>query len=113
MGYRLQLEGKAILVSFLANRGAREQAEAILNDITSATETFHHASYYIGVAYAQLGDPAKARLWLVRAAEDGFPCYPWYRNDPLLQPLRSDPEFLRFMADLKRSWEAAKARYGR
>ena len=63
------------------------------------------------MAYAQLGDKAKARLWLAQAANSGFPCYPWYRDDPLLDPLRGDPEFERFMADLKQKWEFAKAKY--
>jgi eukaryotic-like serine/threonine-protein kinase len=107
---RLQLEGKSILASLLAARGARKEAEAILRDVSSTTETFHHASYSIGAAYAQLGDLPKARLWLARAAEDGFPCYPWYRDDPLLLPLQGDREFQRFMADLKREWEATKVR---
>ncbi len=112
IGPRLRLEGKATLASYLAARGMKRQAEAILRDITSATETFHHASYNIGAAYAQLGEMAKARLWLARAAQTGFPCYPWYRVDPLLQPLRGDPEFQRFMADLKKSWDVAKDLYG-
>jgi eukaryotic-like serine/threonine-protein kinase len=110
-GNRQQLYYKAILASFLAARGARAQAKAILRDITSDAETFHHASYNIGVAYAQLGDRAKARLWLARAANTGFPCYPWYDRDPLLKPLRGDPEFQRFMEGLKLDWEAAKKKY--
>ncbi len=90
LGLRQQLNFKANLASFLAARGARAQAEAILLDITSVAQTFHHASYSIGATYAQLGDKPKARLWLALAAQTGFPCYPWYERDPLLQPLRGD-----------------------
>jgi TolB-like protein len=111
-GPRQELWRQAVLASYLAARGERPQAEAILRKITPASETFHHASYSIGAAYAQLGAKAKARLWLARAFETGFPCYPWYERDPLLQPLRGDAEFQRFMADLKKLWEAAKKRYG-
>jgi hypothetical protein len=35
-----------------------------------------------------------------------------YESDPLLKPLRGDPEFQRFMEDFKRDWEMAKKRYG-
>jgi hypothetical protein len=42
-----------------------------------------------------------------------------YESDPLLKPLRGDPEFQRFMPefqrfmeDFKRDWEMAKKRYG-
>ncbi|MGH9841379.1 MAG: TPR end-of-group domain-containing protein, partial [Blastocatellia bacterium] len=110
-GPRQMLWRQAILASYLAKRGARAQAEAILREITANAEDFHHASYSIGAAYAQLGDKAKARLWLARAVETGFPCYPWYERDTLLKPLRDDPEFKQFMAELKKSWEAAKVKY--
>ncbi len=71
----------------------------------------HHVAYGVGAAYAQLGDFANARLWLARAAESGLPCYPWYERDALHQPIRNDTDFQRFMAELRKSWEAAAVRY--
>jgi hypothetical protein len=71
----------------------------------------HHVHYSVGVAYAQLGDKAKARQWLARAIATGFPCYPWFQRDPLLQPLRGDVEYERMLEELKKSSEAAKAKY--
>ena len=68
----------------------------------------HHVAYSVGAAYAQLGELAEARRWLAQAAQTGMPCYPWYDRDPLLKPLRSDPEFQRFLAELRKSWESAK-----
>jgi tetratricopeptide (TPR) repeat protein len=73
------------LATFLATRGARARAEALLRQITDFTHLGHHTAYDLGVTYAQLGDRAK---------------------------LRNDPEFQRFIADLKKTWEAAKKRYG-
>jgi DNA-binding winged helix-turn-helix (wHTH) protein/TolB-like protein len=110
-GPRQEQLRKAMLASFLAARGARAEAQSLLQEVVAAPETFHHASYSVGAAYAQLGNRAQARLWLVRAAETGFPCYPWYDLDPLLKPLSGDPEHQRFLAGLKKTWEAAKARY--
>jgi len=65
----------------------------------------------VGVTHAQLGDGTQALKWLARAEQTGLPCYPWYERDPLLQPMRKDNEFQRFMAELKKSWESAKARH--
>jgi hypothetical protein len=50
--------------------------------------------------------------WLDRAVTSGFACYPWYANDPLLEPLRRDPSSRAFFERLHAQWEAAKRRYG-
>ena len=42
-------------------------------------------AYSLGVASAQLGRLEEARTWLDRAATSGFPCYPWYVRDKLLE----------------------------
>jgi len=103
---------KATLASFLAARGDRVQAAALLRKVAEGTYMDHHVAYATGVAYTQLGDYANARQWLRRAVDTGLPCYPWYEHDPLLEPIRlGDPEFKTFLAELKKSWEAAKARY--
>ncbi len=102
---------QATLASFLAARGSRTQAEELLRAVIAGGYMDHHAAYSVGVAYAQLGQRGEALLWLRKAADTGFPCYPWYARDPLLQPLGGDPEFQRFMAGLQKSWETAKARY--
>jgi len=61
---------------------------------------FHHAEYDIACAYAVLRRKADAMTWLRRASADGFPCYPLFQKDPLLAPLRGDPDFERFMAEI-------------
>jgi hypothetical protein len=103
---------KAFRAAIYATSREREKAETFLSEATAGTSINHHAMHHIGVAYAQLGDLPKARLWLARAAESGFPCYPWYAREPLLQPLRGDAEYLRFLEDLRKSWVLAKKRYG-
>ena len=49
--------------------------------------------------------------WLRKAVDYGFPCYPWYARDPLLDPLRGDAEFQRFLEDVRQRTEAARKRY--
>ena len=102
---------QATLASFLAARHERKLAEALLKIVTSSSYMDHHVAYSTGAAYAQLGQLAEARRWLSRAVETGFPCYPWFEQDPLLKPLRDDPEFRAFMSKVRGSWEEAKSRY--
>lgn len=102
---------QATQASFLAARGSRKEAEELLRTVIAGGYSDHHVAYSVGAAYAQLGQPTEAKLWLRKAADTGFPCYPWYARDPLLQPLGSDPEFRRFMDVLEKTWESAKARH--
>jgi len=102
---------KATLASFLAARNEKQRAEKLLDDVLAGSYQDHHVHYSVGVGYAQLGDKVKARLWLARAIATGFPCYPWFQRDQLLQPLQGDEEYERMLADLKKSWESAKAKY--
>jgi len=102
---------QATLASFLAARHEKKPAEALLQAVTSSSYMDHHVAYSIGAAYVQLGQLEEARRWLSRAVDTGFPCYPWFERDPLLKPLRDDPEFRTFMSKLRRSWQDAKSRY--
>jgi serine/threonine protein kinase/tetratricopeptide (TPR) repeat protein len=102
---------QATLASFLAARGERARARQLIDEVTGGTYMDHHVAYSLGAAHSQLGQPAEARRWLAQAAETGFPCYPWYARDPLLNPLRHDPAFQAFLAGLREKWNATRARY--
>jgi eukaryotic-like serine/threonine-protein kinase len=101
----------AALASFYAARGDRARAEALTRQVSQSGYVDHHVAYSMGAAYSQLGRMSEAREWLARAVETGFPCYPWYQRDPLIEPVRKDPEGHRFMERLRESWEAARSRY--
>ena len=70
---------------------------------------FHHAAYAIGSAYAVMNRPKDAVRWLRAAAEDGFPCYPFYENDTALQNLGHDPGFGELMSAMRSDWERRRA----
>ena len=106
------VRAQATLASFLAARGERKRAEGLLRIAMARPSFEHHAAYSAGVTYAQLGQSSEAVRWLRRARDTGWTCYPWYANDPLLEPLKRVAEFQQFMEDFRRSWEAARARYG-
>ena len=67
---------------------------------------FHHAQFTIACAYARLGRKADAVEWLSRAAENGLPNYPLFRNDPNLRGLQGDAGYERLMAALERQFVA-------
>jgi serine/threonine-protein kinase len=105
------VRAQASLASFLAARGDRKQAEQLLQEIVGSTYMDHHAAYAIGAAFAQMGQQQQAVKWLNRAIETGLPCYPWFENDPLLNPLRTASQFQHLMEKLKTYWESANTKY--
>ncbi len=83
----------------------------MLQSVAAGTYMDHHVAYSMGVAYAQLGDFDEARRWLTRSTQTGFPCYPWFIQDPLLKPLRDNPGSQTFLDQLHEVWDANKKRY--
>jgi hypothetical protein len=76
---------------------ARERIAAI----ERGPDMDHHIAYSLGAAMAQLGDASASLTWLERAATTGFPCYPWFEKDPVLDPIRRDPGFIRLLERLR------------
>ncbi len=110
-GNEPDIRAQAALASFLAARGERVRAEAIIKQVQARPSFEHHAMYSAGATYAQLGRPAEAVRMLRQARDTGFFCFPWYERDPLLKPLQHDLEFQKFMQEFRREWEAFRARY--
>ena len=105
------MRSRASRASFSAFRGDRASAERLIGEVVASGYMDHHVAYSLGVAYAQLGRLDDARTWLDRAVTSGFPCYPWYVSDRLLDPFRRDPSGRAFLERLRAQWQAAKARY--
>lgn len=102
---------QATKASLLAASGDRAGAKKLIRAIESGTYMDHHVAYALGSAYAQLQEHDEALHWIRKTADTGFPCYPWFARDPLLEPLQNDRNFQRFMTELKNSYETAKAKY--
>ncbi|MFN2385484.1 MAG: hypothetical protein ABR576_04250 [Thermoanaerobaculia bacterium] len=45
----------------------------------------------------------------MKAANNGFPCYPLFASDPNLISLRSDPAYQSLMRKMKADWERYRA----
>ncbi len=102
---------RATLASFLAAEGRKVQAQALVEQTLATAYMDHHVAYSLGAAYAQLQQPIPAVAWLRKAAESGFPCYPWYARDPLLEPIHGNPAFGHLLSDLEDKLQVARTQY--
>jgi hypothetical protein len=65
----------------------------------------HHAVYNLAVAYALLGDYQKSVDNLTWAADNGYPNYTFFRDDPLLISLHQFVPYIELLKKLKINWE--------
>ncbi|MGI8813655.1 MAG: tetratricopeptide repeat protein [Pyrinomonadaceae bacterium] len=99
---------QAILFALQGDKAGAEVAIAEANEKGRGFGHFHHATHYIAAAYAIMNRPADAVRSLYFTAENGFPCYPLFENDPNLNSIRHDTGFQEFLSDQKAQWERRK-----
>lgn len=105
------LEYKSTYAVFLAKHGRKKEAKQIMDELEKTPNkedqalTFHHATYFMCVTYALLGENTKSLKWLTWTVENGFPSYTYITNDPFLASLKSDPNFVSLLNRLKTEWE--------
>jgi tetratricopeptide (TPR) repeat protein len=77
--------------------GQRQQAQQLLRETWQMIDErgVHEAEgvYKIAQAFAVLGDKEWALRMLGQSIEGGFFCYPYFVNDPLLESIRTEPEY--------------------
>lgn len=69
------------------------------------------ATYKIAQAYSTLGDKAAALRALRSSVEGGFFSYPYLITDPLLDPLRKEPEFAEILNLSQRRHQAFRNKF--
>ena len=86
------------------------KAENLIEKVArrKAVNPSHHAAYFAAAACARMGHAADAVRWLREAADTGFPCYPLFARDPNLDRIRRHPEFVAFMAEMQRQFNASR-----
>jgi tetratricopeptide (TPR) repeat protein len=85
----------------LATAGRKEEAELAIAVADSADRRFghfHHTAYEIAGAYAQMGRRPEAFRYLHETVHTGYPCCSLIDRDPVIESLRSDPEYHKIMA---------------
>ncbi|MFN2445553.1 MAG: protein kinase [Vicinamibacterales bacterium] len=110
-GGRPDIRSQAALAGVEAATGDHESARERALVIERGPYMDHHVAYSLAAVWAQLGDTAATVKWLQRAVDTGFPCYPWVARDPLLDPIRSQPQFSAFVQQLKVSHDRDTSRY--
>lgn len=97
---------RAMLSAAAGDREGAERAIAAARKGERGFIHFHHAAYHIGVAYALLNNNEQALYFLKMAADNGFPCYPYFRDDPHLKKLwTNSSEAGAFLDEQRKDWE--------
>ena len=99
---------KSAYAILLAKKGDKEGALKEINQCEKANSNFghfHHVAYNLAEAYALLGDYEKSVNKLSWAADNGFPNYTYFRDDPYLMPLHQFDPYKKLMKNLKIQWE--------
>jgi TolB-like protein len=105
------VRSQASLAGLQAASGEKAEASRTIAGVLAAGYMDHHVAYSLAVAAAQLGNVPEAVKWLRQASDTGFPCYPWFAADRLLDPIRGDAAFQSFMAGQRTRYEEARRRY--
>ena len=78
----------------------------------STTVRYLRTATRITIAATRARSTVQALRWLDEAIRIGFPCYPWFARDPLLQPIRGDTRFVTLIMRLREQHEGWIRRYG-
>jgi DNA-binding winged helix-turn-helix (wHTH) protein/tetratricopeptide (TPR) repeat protein len=86
------------------------KAQALIEKVAmrKAVNPSHHAAYFAASAWAQMGRAEQAVQSLREAAETGFPCYSLFARDTNLDPIRQDPYFQAFLADMHKQSDSLR-----
>ena len=86
------------------------KAQALIEKVAKrkAVNPSHHAAYFAASAWARMGRAEEAVESLREAAETGFPCYPLFARDINLDPIRQDPRFQAFLADMQKQSDSLR-----
>jgi tetratricopeptide (TPR) repeat protein len=106
----LDLLFKSAYAILLAKKGDKEGALKKIEscektDLNKSQSHIHHAVYQLGEAYALLGDYQKSVDKLTWAADNGFPNYPYFRDDPMLISLQQFAPYNELLEKLQIKWE--------
>lgn len=63
----------------------------------------HHVDFHVGAALSLMGRRDEAVQWLKKAADEGYPSYPRFVNDPSLAGLKDQPAFRALLERLRQA----------
>jgi hypothetical protein len=98
----------AVRAVLYASEGNTAKADGEIEQairLGKSTDHFHHAAFLIAAAYAEMGKPHEAVMWLRRTSQIGMPNYPLFHDNPSMKKLAGNPEYDRFMSEFKPEWD--------
>jgi predicted Zn-dependent protease len=107
-------QGQSLVAVLAALEGDASRARRAIERTQQAPPYFghyHHAQYDVACALSALGDTQAALGWLRAAAGNGYPCPTFFAIDPLLDPLRGDPDFAALLGQLERERDRYRGLY--
>lgn len=95
-----QMDGiRPLYAIYLAGSGQDAKArEQLSEDALALSRADHDMAYWVGAAYARLGEKDLAFIWLDRAVKLGNENKPWYEFDSSLDSLRDDDRYKNLLA---------------
>lgn len=94
---------RPILATCLAAEGKADEARAQLTDrVREVAADDHDIAYWLGSAFALLGEKEQALEWLEAAIKLGNENYIWFQSDPNWSSLHDDPRFVELTARVAR-----------
>lgn len=103
---------RLVLLALQGKHGEAQAAVPAFLATLRKNRGYHHYTYNVARVYALGGKSEKALKWLRVTVAEGFPCYPLFERDPFLDPIRRDPEFAKFLAEMKEQWEGYMRKFG-
>lgn len=101
---------------YLAEMGDLREAESEVTELISklpiGDNRYHHLTYNAACIYALAGNSSEAVRWLRETAANGYPNYPLFARDPLLDHIRATPEFGQFLSEQKEQYERFRQEAG-
>jgi tetratricopeptide (TPR) repeat protein len=98
----------------LAFEGRHREAQAAIPVALKKARrdlAYHHVTYDLARTWALDGKATEAVKLLRDTAEMGFPCYPVFQRDTMLDRIRQAPEFIAFLNEQKLRWEAVNREF--
>lgn len=94
MGFRPPFFLGELAASYFAN-GQPDKANHVIQELQTIVDNQGQGSpsYFLGLAYANLGDKDQAFYWLEHAFQGREVEMVWLKMDPLARPLQSDPRY--------------------
>ncbi len=90
--------------------GEKEKALNLLNktkkEIVEKNVSDGEGTYKVAQAFAVLGESGSALEIFEMSVENGFFCYPYFLNDPLMSNIRNEKEFLEILQRAKHSYDS-------